>query len=182
MCHPGSHWTGFREIWCWGLLKKICRRTPRFWHSTWRTQCLSYCWLRSTGNSFLHFDKKNLQHLLHYWQQYKGNFFRFIGNNGYANRHIVTLHTNYLLCYNPPTGQISRKKLPLSFALRSVYLSYGARFLNTWLLLDRKEKFWRKRNFVEKKGEIMSYVLKCSKFHSPKFVKWIFTDGSVGAY
>ena len=167
MCHRGSQWTDFREIWYWGLLKKICQRTSVL--NILQEDLSTFIPLAAQCREFIvALRQQNFQHLLPYWEQYKGKqCFRFHGNNGYANRHIVTLHINYLPCYNPPTGQIPRKKLLRSFALRSVDLSFGARFLKIWMLLERKENFWRKRNFVENKGEIMQYVLKCSKFLRP---------------
>ena len=51
----GSHWTDFREIWYWGLLKKICRETPN---------------IVTTGQKHRVLYMKTSVHL-HCWQQYE---------------------------------------------------------------------------------------------------------------
>jgi len=154
MCHRGSHWKGFSSNLIRGTSKKkIFRRTPRFGHSTWRSQCPSYCWLGSGGKALLYFDSKTFS--IYYIidnNRKKKQFFLSYDNNIYANGHIVMLHINYLTCFNPPTEKISLEKGHHSFALRGGNLSSGACFIKCYW--REKRKFWRKRNFVEIKGKL----------------------------
>lgn len=141
LCHCSTHWTGFRAIWFWGLLQKFCRRTPGLdildedlivFHTVGCVVEEMHSCPSTTKLSVFITILTTIER--------ESNFFRFRGNNAYANRHIVTLHINYLPSSDPPTGQIYRKERLLSFALRGVNLSFGARFIKTWILLDKKEK------------------------------------------